>query len=454
MKDIAYSEILTPATQFLPTKVTQPPRDIIKTFSHTKRVGNYLLGKTLGEGSFAKVKEALHVPTGEKVAVKVIDKKRARADSYVRKNLRREGKLLQMVRHPNVVKLLEIMETENSYYLVTELCQGGDFMDYICKKRKLEEGEGKKYVKQIVSAVDYLHRLGILHRDLKIENLLLDSNKDIKIIDFGLSNIIKVSTTTEGTRAQEFCVTQCGSPAYAAPELLSHQKYGPQVDVWSIGVNMFAMLTGSLPFTVEPFNIKALHNKMVMGLMNPIPEHLSNECRDLLRKFLTPDPEKRVTITDAMKHHWLCDGGTGGKFERHPCPNKLKTEELDSNLLKHMCHNLGFRMGEIVRFCTGNIPSAANATYQLFSKKLKRYNNDPKTKSSSSDSRMMEPTRISLIFHVSKAQRRNEEFMDGCDRLSAPAGKFSYIRRRRIHLTHWNSGNRFEQFLRNYNIDS
>lgn len=98
------------------------------------------------------------------VAVKIIDKKKSREDSYVRKNLRREGKILQMIRHSNIVHLLEIMETQNSYYLVTELCRGGDLMDYISQKRKLPETEVKKYIRQIVSAVDYLHRLGILHR--------------------------------------------------------------------------------------------------------------------------------------------------------------------------------------------------------------------------------------------------------------------------------------------------
>ncbi|XP_055954638.1 serine/threonine-protein kinase BRSK2-like [Patella vulgata] len=163
---------------------------------------------------------------------------------------------------------------------------------------------------------------------------------------------------------------------------------------------MFAMLTGSLPFTVEPFNIKALHNKMIIGQINPTPDNLTHECRDLLRKLLTPDPAKRITITDAMKHVWLSEGKSGF-FERHPCPNKLRTDELDSNLLKHMCHNLGFRMNEIIRFCTGNVPSAANATYQLFLKKLRRYNADARVKGKipAVDSRLMEPTKISLVFH-------------------------------------------------------
>ncbi|XP_063404988.1 hormonally up-regulated neu tumor-associated kinase-like [Mytilus trossulus] len=357
---------------FLPRKVTEVPRDVILSFQHSKKVGNYLLGKSIGEGSFAKVKEAMHILTGEKVAVKIIDKRKAKEDSYVRKNLRREGKILQMVRHPNVVQLLEIMETENSYYLVMEYCKGGDLMDYICQRKKLEEREAKRFIRQVISALDYLHRMGILHRDLKVENLLLDENRDIKIIDFGLSNKIKVVTTKDGVRAQEHLVTQCGSPAYAAPELLGRKKYGPQVDVWSIGVNMFAMLTGNLPFTVQPFNIKVLHNKMIAGQMNPVPDTISRDCRDLIRKLLTPDPDKRITLTEAMKHPWIAEGKTK-PLERSVFPNRRRSDELDETILKHMSEIQGFRLGEVIRFVTGNLPSPALSMYHTLDQRLKRY---------------------------------------------------------------------------------
>ncbi|XP_059164644.1 serine/threonine-protein kinase MARK2-like [Physella acuta] len=362
----------TSQVNHLPEAVTLVKKETIKSFAHTKRVGNYLLGRTLGVGSFAKVKEGLHLTTGEKVAIKVIDKKRAKTDNYVRKNLRREGKLLQLIRHPNVVSLYEVMETDNSYYLVTELCRGGDLMEYITAKKRLPESEVSKFIRQIVSAVDYLHRLGIIHRDLKIENLLLDANKDIKLIDFGLSNFIRVANSPDGTRAQEFCVTQCGSPAYAAPELLNHEKYGLQVDLWSIGVNMYAMLTGGLPFTVEPFNIKALYAKMRDRQMNPVPDDLTRDCKDLLRKFLNPDPARRITITEALSHPWLA---TGNKpLPRHPCPNKMRTSDLDADILSHMSENLGFRMGEVIKFVTCNTPSPACATYHLYLSRVSRYN--------------------------------------------------------------------------------
>lgn len=166
----------------IPSNFLISTKEIIARFPHNKRVGHYLLGRKLGEGSFAKVKEGLHTLTGQKVAIKVIDKKKAKEDAYVSKNMRREGKLLQMIIHPNIIQLYELMETENSYYLVTELCEGGDLMDYICARKYLSEVCTRKFIRQIISAVDYLHRIGILHRDLKIENLLLDKNLNIKLI--------------------------------------------------------------------------------------------------------------------------------------------------------------------------------------------------------------------------------------------------------------------------------
>nr|XP_008120386.1 PREDICTED: hormonally up-regulated neu tumor-associated kinase homolog A-like [Anolis carolinensis] len=294
--------------------MSQEPR---KNFPHTKQVGNYLVGKMINKGSFAKVMEGLHIPTREKVAIKVIDKKKAKQDSYVLKNMKREPRIHQMIKHPNIVQLYETLETDNSYYMVMELCLGGDLMDRICEKKKLEEREVKKYMRQIMSAVEHLHRHGIVHRDLKIENFLLDENNSIKIVDFGLSNIMKF----EGL-SQELLNTQCGSPAYAAPELLAHKKYGPKVDVWSIGVSMFAMLTGTLPFTVEPFNIKQLHLKMVNGEMNPIPPNISTGAVHFMHSLLEPDPAKRPAIKEAMKDKWLSDSNIRKPLNPHTYKNR------------------------------------------------------------------------------------------------------------------------------------
>jgi len=344
----------------IPSNFLISTKEIIARFPHNKRVGNYLLGRKLGEGSFAKVKEGLHTLTGQKVAIKVIDKKKAKEDAYVSKNMRREGKLLQMIIHPNIVQLYELMETENSYYLVTELCDGGDLMDYICNRKHLSESCTRKFIRQIISAVDYLHRIGILHRDLKIENLLLDKNHNIKLIDFGLSNHTK----------NELCITQCGSPAYAAPELLAHKKYGTKVDVWSIGVNMYAMLTGNLPFTVEPFNIKALYNKMMKNDMNSIPEHLSKNGEDLLRRLLNPDPVKRISLKEAMEHSWTNEGYVT-VLKPHVYPNKPTDDHVNPTIVKYMSTHMQFSTNDVIENIKANKASSSLATYYLLLNKVK-----------------------------------------------------------------------------------
>ncbi|XP_041462233.1 CDPK-related kinase 6-like [Lytechinus variegatus] len=165
-------------------------KELMASYKHTKRVGPYLLGPTIGEGSFAKVKEAMHVLVGEKVAVKIIDKRAAREDAYLHKTLRREAGLLQLLGHAHIVRLLEVMETDNNLYLVLELCGGGPLLDKVCEKSGIEEGVARRYIKQVASAVYHMHQMGVVHRDLKVENLLLDDNDKIRIIDFGLSNFI------------------------------------------------------------------------------------------------------------------------------------------------------------------------------------------------------------------------------------------------------------------------
>ncbi|KAF1376383.1 hypothetical protein PFLUV_G00210950 [Perca fluviatilis] len=153
-----------PGRERLPLPSLKVPRELLRSFPHSKRVGSYLVGKMINKGSFAKVMEGLHIGTGEKVAIKVIDKKKARQDSYVLKNMKREPRIHQMVRHPHIVVLLETLETENSYYMAMELCAGGDLMDRICERKRLEEREVRRYTRQILSAVEHLHKHGIVHR--------------------------------------------------------------------------------------------------------------------------------------------------------------------------------------------------------------------------------------------------------------------------------------------------
>ncbi|XP_075450012.1 hormonally up-regulated neu tumor-associated kinase isoform X3 [Ascaphus truei] len=352
---------------FLPAGVSSVSRERLRSFQHSKRVGSYLIGSKLGEGSFAKVREGLHVVTGEQVAVKVIDKKKAKKDSYVTKNLRREGQIQQMIRHPNITQLLDILETENSYYLVMELCSGGNLMHKIYEKKRLEEYETRKYIRQLILAVEHLHRAGVVHRDLKIENLLLDENNNIKLIDFGLSNCAGILGYSDPFS------TQCGSPAYAAPELLARKKYGPKVDVWSIGVNMYAMLTGTLPFTVEPFSLRALYQKMVDKDMNPLPTHISPAAINFLRSLLEPDPLKRPSTKQALANRWLNDNYHGKGLHTVTYPNRIHLEDLSQSVVLHMSEKLGFKHSDVINVILSNRACHTLAVYFLLNRKLERY---------------------------------------------------------------------------------
>ncbi|XP_019125405.2 hormonally up-regulated neu tumor-associated kinase homolog B [Larimichthys crocea] len=332
------------------------------------------------------------------VAIKVIDKKKARQDSYVLKNMKREPRIHQMVRHPHIVVLLETLETENSYYMAMELCAGGDLMDRICERKRLEEREVRRYTRQILSAVEHLHKHGIVHRDLKIENFLLDEHNNIKIVDFGLSNTLKAESLSP-----ELLNTQCGSPAYAAPELLAHRKYGPKVDVWSVGVSMFAMLTGTLPFTVEPFNIKHLHQKMVNGEISSIPSDVSKGAAAFVLSLLEPDPAKRPSIRAAMEERWINEGYAKKPLHTLCHKNRLCSEDLNSSVLAYMTETLGYSLSEIIQTLTNNRPSAIMASYHLLLNKLSR--NQKGTKAS----KMLESNDWSLPSKNTWRERNNTE---------------------------------------------
>jgi len=261
--------------------------------SRVIRIGNYRLGRTLGEGSFGKVKLAEHEVTGHKVAVKILNRQKIKSSKMDAK-IGREIKILKLFRHPHIIRLYEVIETPTEIFLVMEYVDGGELFDHIVSRGRLPDAEARKFFQQIISGVEYCHRFMVVHRDLKPENLLLDSDKHVKIADFGLSNVMH-----DGS----FLKTSCGSPNYAAPEVITGKLYaGPEVDVWSCGVILYALLCGKLPFDEE--TIPTLFKK-IKECSYTIPAHVSDQARDLIQKILVVDPLKRATIKDIRNHPWF-----------------------------------------------------------------------------------------------------------------------------------------------------
>ena len=272
-----------------------------------KRKGNYILGETIGEGAFAKVKLGKHIYTGEKVAVKILNKNKLFQDIEENKSndsanfmndikkIRKEINILKRLKHRNIIQLYEIMESKTNLYLIMEYCEGKDLFDYIVKKKYLSEKEACIFFQQIIDGVEYLHLSKITHRDLKPENLLLDKNNRICISDFGLSTI--------SDEIDSLLETPCGTPSYAPPEMLLGEKYnGVESDIWSCGIILYSMLVGNLPFMESE---EDLIYKNIMKHNYYFPDYLSTEVIDLIENMLKINPEERYGFDDIKNHEWF-----------------------------------------------------------------------------------------------------------------------------------------------------
>ncbi|CAF0801397.1 unnamed protein product [Brachionus calyciflorus] len=326
-----------------------------------KKVGNYIISKTIGEGSFAKVRLGYHLITQQMVAVKVINKREVLKRNYLRANLRREACMMQRMQHPHIIQLYEVMETENCYYIVMELIDGIEFVKYLSKKRSLDENETRDYIRQICSAVDHMHKAKVVHRDIKLQNFMLDQNHNLTIIDFGLSNSLD---------DREFLNTQCGSPAYAAPEIFAHQDYGSEVDVWSIGVNMYAMLAGKLPFKVEnrSKNLAKLHACILKGF--ELPPFLSPDCQDLLCRLLDPSPSKRIKMSEIFAHPWL--NFNSFPVELIPYKPNVDTKEIKMEIVQYLVQKHDYTENDVIDAIVYRKPIALKAIYYLIEKRFKQ----------------------------------------------------------------------------------
>ncbi|XP_038865539.1 MAP/microtubule affinity-regulating kinase 3-like isoform X6 [Salvelinus namaycush] len=342
-------------------------------------VGNYRLLKTIGKGNFAKVKLARHILTGREVAIKIIDKTQLNPNSL--QKLFREVRIMKLLNHPNIVKLFEVIETERTLYLVMEYASGGEVFDYLVAHGRMKEKEARAKFRQIVSAVQYCHQKHIVHRDLKAENLLLDADMNIKIADFGFSNEF-----TLGNKLDTFC----GSPPYAAPELFQGKKYdGPEVDVWSLGVILYTLVSGSLPFDGQ--NLKELRERVLRGKYR-IPFYMSTDCENLLKRFLVLNPAKRGTFevrddseNQIMKDRWINVGSEEDELTAFVEPEQDITDQKRIDVMVGM----GFSPEDIQESLAKMKYDEITATYLLLGRKSSEL--EPSESTSSSNLSLAKP---------------------------------------------------------------
>ncbi|CAJ1811004.1 unnamed protein product [Sphenostylis stenocarpa] len=261
--------------------------------------GKYELKRLLGVGAFAKVYHATSLDTSQSVAVKAVSKSKVLNGGFTA-NVEREISIMRRLRHSNIVDLFEVLATKTKIYFVMEFAGGGELFHEVARKGRLAENAARFYFRQLISAVKHCHSRGVFHRDLKLDNLLLDENGSLKVSDFGLSAV------TGQIRPDGLLHTVCGTPTYVAPEILVKRGYdGAKVDLWSCGVVLFALTAGYLPF--NDYNITVLYRKIYRGQFR-FPRWMSTDLRFLLSRLLDTNPETRITVDDIYQDTWFNAG--------------------------------------------------------------------------------------------------------------------------------------------------
>ena len=326
-----------------------------------RKIGNYTLSKTtLGKGNFGRVELAEHCLTKVKVAMKIVDMGSITED-YVKKNFLRETSILKNIHHENIIRLYETLSTKDIYCLVTEYLPGGSLQEYISqqKQKKLTEKHARAFFRQLLSAMNYLHGKGILHRDLKLQNLMLDaSKKKLKIIDFGLSSFLNKN---------QMLNTHCGSAAYAAPELLEKgTSYGTSVEVWSLGVILFAMVTGKLPFNFtrgdKVENVIAQIRRGLCLSHEKYVKPLSKELRNLLEAMLEPDLTRRINLASILTHSWVTDGG---KAPMLPVAPEMVPQEIRQKIIEKVAQIYSTPLGSTIDHLRYHKFDSVDASYNI-----------------------------------------------------------------------------------------
>lgn len=299
------------------------------------RIGNYLMMQQIGSGAFASVWLARHMTTNIRVAIKIVAKKSIES-TEARTRFTREIALLKQMNHPFIAEFFESLENETHHFLVMEYAENGNMLDFINSKGQLTEPQARHYFSQLISVLEYLHNEKMVaHRDLKAENVLLDRYNNIRVIDFGLSNIF--------SSAQPQLKTACGSPAYAAPEMIKGQPYTRAADIWSAGILLFSMVAGQLPYDDD--NIQRLLQKIVYTDVH-YPGFMSPPLIDLLRKMLAKNPESRITLDKIKEHHWFSQTEYAALVNQNFGEKNLTESAIDKEIVDQMvnfgidCHPL------------------------------------------------------------------------------------------------------------------
>ncbi|KAI1004583.1 Sucrose non-fermenting protein kinase 1 [Podosphaera aphanis] len=355
-----------------PIPPSHQPNQTIPSRKTEQRIGAYQIIRTLGEGSFGKVKLATHRVTNQQVALKIIAKKKLISRDMAGR-VEREIEYLQLLRHPHIIKLYTVIKTQLEIIMVLEYA-GSELFDYIVQHGKMKEDEARRFFQQIICAVEYCHRHKIVHRDLKPENLLLDENLNVKIADFGLSNIM-----TDGN----FLKTSCGSPNYAAPEVINGKLYaGPEVDVWSCGVILYVLLVGRLPFDDE--HIPSLFAKIAKGNY-AVPNYMSSGSAALIKKMLAVNPVHRATIEEIRMDPWFLknladylappveeflDTGVdpsraNSSKDAASHANYTAREDLHDQVIEKMSKTMGYGIKDVQEALAAEEPSAAKDNYLI-----------------------------------------------------------------------------------------
>lgn len=319
----------------------------------------YKLGETIGKGNFGKVKIATkrNDILKSKYAVKIIPKRKCND------NVEREITILSTCDHPHIISCIEHF-SEKYYYIVMDYIQGGDLFSVI-EKGPLKDATAKRYFAQIVSAVEYFHGNLITHRDLKLDNILVD-NDTIKIADFGLANFINIYTLHK---------TYCGSPEYTAPEIICKEKYNPiKSDIWSLGIILYTMVSACFPWSGDA-------REMIDQITNCgyiIPDSVSDSAADLISKILIYNPKKRLSIAQIKKHPWLREHSLDSYL-----PKRRAIRHIDLILVEKIT-SLGFDQCDLLMDLANGVTTQATSMYYLLAEKNSPEDNLPRPKSTKS----------------------------------------------------------------------